>query len=263
MELKERLHKFWTAAPLGIAAGILFTHLGLHAAISYRGCVAKFALAIGAISLLATLLFRSHRLVLAVLIGLEALYCSVAFTPLPEFLMSGLIRDDHSSAKADAVYVFSSVLQNNGDLGDVALSRLLHGLEVMGERQANQLILSELPPPNPSYADPARRLMTRLGVQHNLITVGPVNNSKEEAMAVASFLKSKGWKTVVAVTSPLHSHRACALLEREGLNVICSPSLETRFTVEHLVATQLRLIAFGEAVYERVASVIYHRRGWL
>ena len=264
--IRVPLRQTLIAAPVGMAVGLFATTLNLHSVISYHGCVALFALTFAVMATALAVTFgwrRSRFFILSSLVALELVYCAVAFLPLPEVLMRGLTRDDRTSTQADAVYVFSSTIQDNGEFTDIALSRLIHGLELSGTGKNSRLILSELAPPNPSYADPTRRLMQRLGIQRELMTIGPVGNSRDEALMLAKLFKEKKWKTVLAVTSPLHSHRACALLEREGLTVICSPSAETRFDLSNLTGTQARLIAFGDALYERVAAWIYRYRKWL
>jgi uncharacterized SAM-binding protein YcdF (DUF218 family) len=102
----------------------------------------------------------------------------------------------------------------------------------------------------------------RLGVSADVITVGPVRRTRDEAVAVAALCRERGWSRLVLVTSPVHTRRAAAAFEREGLSVFVSPSLETRFDWETLDRPDQRLEAFGAILHERVGLWYYAWRGW-
>jgi len=86
---------------------------------------------------------------------------------------------------------------------------------------------------------------------------------RTEAVAVARLLRERGWKRVLAVTSPLHSRRAAASLEAQGIEVASCPSMEPRFDVNALRPGGDRLEAFGHALHERLGLFVYRRRGWI
>jgi uncharacterized SAM-binding protein YcdF (DUF218 family) len=65
------------------------------------------------------------------------------------------------------------------------------------------------------------------------------------------------------VTSPVHTRRAAAALERTGLEVIAVPSIETRYDLEDLDRPSDRRRGFGSIAHERVGLFVYGRRGWL
>jgi uncharacterized SAM-binding protein YcdF (DUF218 family) len=161
------------------------------------------------------------------------------------------------------VFVLASRIQDDGEMTSAAMARLLHGLELIGEGHARVLILSEMHSPVPSYAAPARTLMGRLGLRAELLAVGPVWNTREEAVEVGRLCRTRGWKRLLVVTSPPHSRRAAAAFEREGLEVLSSPAVETRYDLETLLAPSDRLLAFGGIVHERVGLWVYARRGWI
>lgn len=205
---------------------------------------------------------RLRGAVVVGILGLGAVWGVVALTPLCAWMADGLVRRDPLQP-ADAVFVHSSRLQADGDPDTSALSRLVRGLELLGEKRAPRLILSELHPPSASYAAYARAMMRRLGLALPVVTVGPVWNTRDEAVAVAALCRQEGWERVLVVTSPYHTARACASLEQEGLEVICSPSPETRFDLESLDRPGERLAAFGPLLHERVGIWVYARRGWI
>jgi uncharacterized SAM-binding protein YcdF (DUF218 family) len=153
-------------------------------------------------------------------------------------------------------------LQRDGEPTTEALSRLLHGVGLVADGHAPRLVLSEQPR-MPAYAPVARQWLRTLKVQAELLTVGPVTNSREEARLVGEMFRQRGWRTILAVTSPTHSRRACLALEHEGLDVVSSPSVETRFDLETLDRPGERLMAFGALTHERLGLLWYRFKGWV
>ena len=246
---------------VGATGALLARDLDLPTLVSYWG--ARAPLTVAAALLLALLwMTRLRPLVAAATVALALAWLGVAFTPLTHLAAAGLERHD-LERPADAVYVLASRVQDDGELTSSAMSRLLHGLELLGQDQAQHLVLGELPPPYAAYAPAARRLMTSLGLKQELLTVGPVTNTREEAVQLARLFKQRGWKSVLLVTSPTHTRRAAATFEREGLVVISSPGMETRFDLETLTFPDERLLAFGTLLHERVGIEVYKRRGWI
>jgi uncharacterized SAM-binding protein YcdF (DUF218 family) len=205
---------------------------------------------------------RLRPVLIGAVIALAALWLTVAFTPLAAHLARGLTRRD-TVGPADAVLVLSSRLQKDGELTPPALSRLVHGLELLGEGRAPRIVLSELDPPAPSYAAVARTLMGNLGLSRELLSVGPVSRTRDEAVQVADLCRRQGWHRLLVVTSPSHSRRACAAMEREGLEVICSPAVETEFDVENLDRPPERLRSFRSSIHEWLGLWLYERRDWV
>lgn len=246
---------------VGGLIGLLALELDLATLVSYWESRAPLAVVV---ALACALLWRTRLKALLVLVaaGLSALWLAVAFTPLCARLADGLVRRDQVEP-ADAVFVFGSSLQLDGDPMPEAMSRLLHALELLSEGQAPRLVLSELPSPKASYAPVARTLMRRLHLEREVIGVGPVTNTRDEAVAVGALVRQQGWKRLLAVTSPAHTRRACAALEREGVAVLSSPAVETRFDLERLERPDDRLRAFGTILHERVGLWVYGRRGWI
>ena len=80
---------------------------------------------------------------------------------------------------------------------------------------------------------------------------------------MARLFRERGWRKLLLVTSPTHSRRAAATFEREGVSVVSSPSMETRFDLENLTRTDDRLFAFGAVLHERVGLGVYRWRGWI
>ena len=256
-----RSHPLLLGAALGTLAGFFARDLDLLTLVSYPGDRTLIVLA-GAV--LGAVLWPSRaRGLLTLLLGVLALaYAVVAFTPLCAWMYAGLPRRD-PLGPADAVFVSASRLQQDGDLTTAAMNRLVHGLEVIGEGHTSRLILSEVRRRGPSHAAAARVMLRRLRLQPELLVVGPVDDSHDEAVAVAALCRARGFARLILVTSPTHSRRAAAALEHEGIPVISSPCMETRYDLERLDRTGERLSVFGDLLHERVGLFVYARRGWI
>jgi uncharacterized SAM-binding protein YcdF (DUF218 family) len=108
--------------------------------------------------------------------------------------------------------------------------------------------------------------MKSLGMSHEILVVGPVLNTHEEAVAVGALAREGGFERLLVVTSPSHSLRASLALEAEGVNVISVPSVETTFDYENLGAEvhgDDRVRAFGPLLHERVGLLYYRYKGWI
>jgi uncharacterized SAM-binding protein YcdF (DUF218 family) len=193
---------------------------------------------------------------------LALLWSVVAFTPLTSWLAEGLVRRDRLEA-ADAVFVFGSRIQEDGDPTTDAMSRLLKGIELVADGRAERLVVSEVPPPAGPYAPLARAWVAAFAPRGEVVSVGRIRNTHDEAVAVARLFRERGWTRVLAVTSPTHTRRAAAALEKEGLVVLAVPAVETRFDLERLHWPGDRREAFAAIAHERVGLLLYRRRGWI
>jgi uncharacterized SAM-binding protein YcdF (DUF218 family) len=105
--------------------------------------------------------------------------------------------------------------------------------------------------------------MRNLGMTQEVLSIGPVVRTRDEAVALGALSREHGWSRVLVVTSPPHSRRASAALEREGIEVLSSPSTQTQFDLEKLDEAGDRIKAFPSLVHERVGLWLYKRRGWI
>jgi uncharacterized SAM-binding protein YcdF (DUF218 family) len=241
--------------------GMLAIDLDLPALVSYSRDRTVFVVVAAAA---AALLWRTRlrRLLAAAAVALAALWLAVAFTPLVRWMADGLVRRD-PLRDADAVFVFGSRLQTDGDPSGEAMSRLLKALELVAEGRTKRLVVSELYPPSKLYAPIARAWAKELAPQTEVLAVGPVANTHDEAVAVARLLRERGLHRVLAVTSPVHTRRAAATFEREGLEVIAVPAIETAYDLETLDYPGDRRRAFGPVAHERLGLLVYAWRGWV
>ncbi len=251
-----------TGLVVGALAASFVVDLNLPSLISYPGdrsfLLPGFAVA-GAIAWLVPLL---RRLVAAGTVLLAALWLVVCFTPLTQRMAEGLVRRDPIE-NADAVFVFASRVQEDGDPTTDAASRLLKGIELMAEGRAPLLVVSEIPAPAGSYAPLARTWLARFARQGEVLRIGPIVNTHDEAVALAALCRERGIRRILAVTSPTHTRRAAATLEKQGLVAISVPSVETNFDLEQLRLPGDKRRAFGVIAHERLGLVVYRRRGWI
>jgi uncharacterized SAM-binding protein YcdF (DUF218 family) len=246
---------------VGALAGLVAVDLDLPALVSFWGdrtLLVPAAAAAGALLWLTPA--RKPVAVVAGLLGL--LWLAVAFTPLTAWLAKGLVRRD-APREGDLVYVFASRIQVDGDPTSDAMSRLLEGVELVAAGRAPWLVVSEVAPPAGPYAPLARAWVARFAPRAMVVSVGRIRNTRDEAVAVARLCRERGWKRVLAVTSPTHSRRASLALEKEGLEVVSCPAIETGFDLEHLDSPGDRRSGFSTIAHERIGLFVYRQRGWI
>jgi uncharacterized SAM-binding protein YcdF (DUF218 family) len=249
-----------TGAAVGALLGFLAVELNVAALVSFGGDTA-FLVVAGAIAGMLLWPTPLRGLFWAATAAAALAWLLVAFGPVSARLADGLPRRD-PLRKGDAVFVLGSRLQRDGEPTTEALSRLLHGVGLVAGGQAPRLILSEQPEMR-AYAPVAREWLGQLKVDTELLTVGPVRSTRDEAKLVGEMFRLRGWHTLLVVTSPTHSRRACLALEHEGLDVVSSPSVETRFDLETLDRPGERLMAFGALTHERLGLLWYRFKGWV
>jgi uncharacterized SAM-binding protein YcdF (DUF218 family) len=98
-----------------------------------------------------------------------------------------------------------------------------------------------------------RRMIALAGLTDRwTILDGVQHTTRDEAVTLRAARPEL--KSVVVVTSPMHSRRACAVFEGVGFSVTCVPSLErNRSWYRDL----------DQYVYERLAWALYRHRGWV
>jgi uncharacterized SAM-binding protein YcdF (DUF218 family) len=257
----ERRQRAWTGLAVGALAGLLILDLGLPSLVSYWGERSHFVPVAALVG--AALWLTPLRRLAAVAVGLlMALWLVVSYTPVTAWMADGLVRRDPVQA-ADAVYVFGSRIQDDGDPTTDAMSRLLKGVELVAEGRSRVLVVPEIRGMEGHYTPIARDWVNRFAPQAEVLTVGPISNTHDEAVAVERLFRERGWSRVLAVTSPTHTRRAAATLEALGLKVMAVPSVETDYDLERLDRSGDRRKAFESLIHEWVGLFVYAQRGWI
>jgi uncharacterized SAM-binding protein YcdF (DUF218 family) len=197
---------------------------------------------------------------------LVALHFLVSFTPLVRPMVPVFVRSDGPRVDAQAVVVMSGGMNDEGRLQKQALHRLLSGLQIVRSRGIPSLALSN------TKQVRKQRVLTTEQDQRDLVQLGApsvdlrfvhdVYSTRDEALAFAALARTHGWRTVVVVTSPLHSARACASLENAGLTVECRPAESRDYSLDRLDLAENRRLVFADVLYESAAWLLYRQRGW-
>lgn len=190
----------------------------------------------------------------------------VGFTPLINRPVRDWIRSDPEPLHPpDAVLVLSGFVSNDGHIDQEAVDRLLAGVNLAG-RWRRPLVISTVRPrghPGTTSALDQNRIIALAGDSLELYRTDSVNSTHDEALALAGLAKQHGWHSIAVVTSPIHSRRACATVQRTGFTVVCLPSESRNIALETMDGPADRLPAFGEWLYERLGWIKYSWRGWL
>ena len=248
-------------ASLGLVVGLLSRDLDLTSLVSFWGD-RLVLLPGGAILGALVVASRLRKLFYALTAFIILLWILVCYTPLSKMLLTGLVRSD-ILRPADAVLVLSSRMQTDGDPTSVQMSRLFRGLEQVKDGLAPRLIISELPKGFPTQRPFAENLLARFMPEVELVVLGPVRNTHDEAVLAAEYMRARGLKRVILTSSPTHTFRGAALLEALGVEVMATPARETRFDLERLDRPEERLSAFGSITHERLGLIVYRSRGWI
>ncbi len=252
--------RFGVGVAVGAVLGLIASELELPGLFSFWGDASWVPLVIALVSGLLWLT-PLRRLVAAATVLVALVWLAAAYTPLVARLRDGLERRD-APAAADAVFVFASRIQHDGDPTSEAMSRLAKGVQLVAEGYTTRLVVSEQRHAR-SYAAIARGWTQDFAPKTEIVAVGPIADTHDEAQAVARLFRSQGWKRVLAVTTPAHTRRAAACLEAVGLEVISVPSVETRYDYETLDEPRDRLRGFSAVLHERIGTLVYRRRGWI
>lgn len=248
-----------SGATVGTLAGLLVRDLDLPALVSYDGQREPLILAACVLgAFVATT--RLRWLLGLTTFGLALLWVVVVFSPLSAWLSRGLSRTEMVEP-ADAVFVSLSSLRPGAHRAAEVRNRLVYGVDLVARGKAPRLVILETT--GIEGVAVARQLMEYTGVNAELVVGGRAENTREEALVVGKLVRERGFKLILLVTSPIHSRRASAALEKEGAKIVSSPSAETRFDLETLDTWGDRLAAFGSVMHERLGLWVYARRGWV
>jgi uncharacterized SAM-binding protein YcdF (DUF218 family) len=253
-----RLHRTTVSAVAGGFSGLLLRDL---LPLEMASAWIPFAIA-GAI-VGATALWRILPLLT---LGVFGLWSIVTWTPLVATSTPWFVRAD-PPASADAVLVMGDRLQTDGQPSAAAQARILHGIELVRSGLAPRLILVGAPP-GQDFARSARDQLARLRLEAEVDSLpGEPRSTHDEAVSATELSRSRGWRRLLVVTSPVHSRRACATVEheslKEGIGIVCSPAEETEFDVEVFDRPLDRLAAFRQILHETMGICLYKLRGWI
>ena len=209
---------------------------------------------------------RLRWLIPVIAFVLLALLLIVGYTGIAAPLAFKLIRQDPLPPGADAVVALSAGVTADGHLTQQGLDRTIAAVDLVERGVAPVLLFTREERKTGSHksnnsAD--QILVARLARLGRVLTTRPVRSTHDEAVAVASVARYRGWKRVVLVTSPFHSRRACATFEQAGVVVSCVPSDSRDVAINRLIYPHDRIVAFGLWLYETAGTLRYRQRGWI
>lgn len=197
---------------------------------------------------------------------LAAVVLVVSMTPIVFLPARHFVRADVDTGSVDAVVVFSGSVNSNGRITGQVLERMLTGLHEVQQRRIPVLALSVV------SSDAQRERVTSEADQRNIVSllgggvdvrfVHDVASTRDEALAFSALARTHQWTRVLAVTSPVHTRRACRALEVAGLPAVCRPAESRSYSLDNDNGSMNRLLVFQDVFYESVATTLYRIRGW-
>lgn len=198
---------------------------------------------------------------------LLAAFCVVSLTPVMQPIARAWVRDDRMPNKpADAIVVLSSGVTGDSTLSGDGLDRLLMGLELLHAGYAPLLlttrIISKTQVGEVSSDIDQRRIIALTGDEARWRVVDSTRTTHDEANRAALLLLRQGFRSIVVVTTPMHTRRACATFEMAGFSVACVAARERGTSTWRSRVHSERISSFRYYVYERLGMWKYHRNGW-
>jgi uncharacterized SAM-binding protein YcdF (DUF218 family) len=260
-----RLERAGLGALLGALAGLLLVQLGARDILgNVKGeTIVVVCVAIGAVA--GSILRVAAVAVLPAV--LLIVYLLVAYSPVVAWRAPAWVRADSLLAQADAVVVLSADVMSDSTLNARGFDRLLTGVELMERGTAPRIVTSRVAERYGAgvvNSDADQRRALALGrVSARWDVIGNAHSTHDEAVGAARLLLPAGARSIVVVTSPMHTRRACAVFEAVGFTVACRPAWEHAAVTRHPETPHDRLAAFRELAYEELAMVKYRWKGWV
>jgi uncharacterized SAM-binding protein YcdF (DUF218 family) len=106
--------------------------------------------------------------------------------------------------------------------------------------------------------------MTMAGVDRKWRDLGEARITEDEAEDIRKVIPTYNLHSIIVVTSPMHTRRACAAIEkRTRLMVTCVPAHERYPTTRRPRGIANHIETAREYFYERLAMIKYRLKGWL
>jgi len=213
-------------------------------------------------------LLRRSSLLVGLDVALLGAYLLVAMTPIMTPIGEHWMRVDSLPADTlDAVIALSAGVKSDSALNAVAADRLIGALELMRQGHGRRLVTTRQRDVKgrrtiDSDTD-QRRLISLASLEGTWTVVDSVHTTREEAVRSAAVLLPAGARSIIVITSPMHTRRACAVFEGVGFRVVCRAARERDFVTNHPAGNRDRLAALRAYGYEVMGMVKYRAKGWL
>jgi uncharacterized SAM-binding protein YcdF (DUF218 family) len=254
-----------TNALLGVLAALLMAQLAPWGDTDIGGTsVSVFVRIAGGIAIG---FFSRFGVLVGLDLGLLGVYLLVAMTPVMSPFTGRWIRIDSLPADTlDAVIALSAGVKSDTALNVVAADRLIGALELMREGHGRRLVTTRQRQEMGNRkidSDPDQRRLISLASVGAWTSVDSVHTTRDEAMQTAALLLPSGARSIIVVTSPMHTRRACATFEAVGFRVVCRAARERDFVTNRPTGNRDRLAAVRAYGYEVMGMIKYRWKGWL
>jgi uncharacterized SAM-binding protein YcdF (DUF218 family) len=205
-----------------------------------------------------------------ILLGLDGLlliaYLVVGYTPLMGRVAPEWVRSDPVPTTADAIVVLSASVLADTALNMDGTERLLSGLELFQRGVAPRIFTTraeiDFPDGMRSTTPDQERLIRLGGASAGWTVLEGTFTTRDEALQSAVKLPA-GARSLVVVTSPMHTRRACATFETVGFKVACYPARTREYATWRPIVPRDRIAAFRDYLYERLGMIKYRYRHWI
>ncbi len=162
--------------------------------------------------------------------GLLTLVTLVLVAGVATFLYIGW-RINHTGThdqarRADAIVILGARVEPDGQPGPDLRVRTLHAVKLFQRGLAPYVVCTGgYPGDRLSAAAVACNLALSQGVPaEKILLADGSRTTREDAVSARDLMLSRGWRTAILVSHPLHLERARLLFEGEGISVYSSPT---------------------------------------
>ena len=255
-----------TSALLGVLAALLAAQLAPWGDADLAGTT--LSVFVGIVGGVAVGFFRRSNLLVGLDLALLAVYLLIAMTPIMTPVTERWVRNDTLPADTlDAVIALSAGVKSDSALNAVAADRLISALELMRDGRGRRLLTTRQRDKTDERTinsdGDQRRLVSLASMAGAWTIVDSVHTTRDEAVQSANLLLPTGARSIIVVTSPMHTRRACAVFEAVGFRVVCRASRERDFVTNPPIGNRDRLAAVRALGYEVMGMIKYRSKGWL
>lgn len=174
---------------------------------------------------------RWRRKAIQVALSVVLLVGVIFYTPFMWYLAQPL-KMNQSPYSSDAIVVFAGGVGESGRAGEGYEERVNYAVELYKKGIAKNIIFSS--GAQSVFPEPyvMKALAVSLGVPEGAIILeDKAANTYENVKKTARILESRGWKTIILVSSPYHMRRASLVFRKTApkIGVVYSPAQESRF----------------------------------
>ncbi len=186
----------------------------------------------------------------------------IAYTPLVPWLTTPPLAGD-ALEPTPAIVVLGAGVRDDQSFPVQSQDRLLEAFRLVRAGKAQRIVL----PGAAGYWAPAVRAQMRaLGLDYPVEEASldrPILNTHDEALAIAAFMRQRGWDRVILVTNAWHMRRAAAVFEHAGVHVLRAPCVEGDYNAAAPAMIDDRMLALRDWLHESIGYRVYRWRGWI